>query len=79
VPAGYFPVRPQTLGEFWLMRTSATSESHVTNAVTLIKKIRMYPLAQVADPPEQRFIDATGKLWTAIRAWMGASMPSSPR
>jgi hypothetical protein len=65
VPAGYFPVRMQTWGGFWLLRTipNSTSESDVANAIALIKKIRMYPLTQAANPPEQRFIDAAGKLW----------------
>jgi hypothetical protein len=42
VPAGYFPVRMQTWGGFWLLRTipSSTSESDVANAIALIKKIR---------------------------------------
>jgi hypothetical protein len=64
-PAGYFPVRMQTWGGFWLLRTipNSTSESDVANAIALIKKIRVYPLAQAANPPEQRFIDAAGKLW----------------
>jgi hypothetical protein len=64
-PTGYFPVRMQTYGGFWLMRTipSSTSESDVANAIALLKKTRIYPLSKADNPPEQRFIDAAGKLW----------------
>jgi hypothetical protein len=65
VPTGYFPVRMQTYGGFWLMRTipNSTSESDVANAIALLKKIRIYPLSKADNPPEQRFVDAAGKLW----------------
>jgi len=68
VPAGYIPVRQQTYGGFWLMRTipKSAAQADVDNAVALIKKFRMYPLAHADNPPEQHFIDASGKLWDGI-------------
>ncbi|HEY4090499.1 MAG TPA: DUF1214 domain-containing protein [Luteibacter sp.] len=67
-PAGYIPVRSSTFGGFWLMRTIAQSASTSDQdaAVALLKKIRMYPLAQNNHPPEQRFVDASGKAWNGI-------------
>jgi len=67
-PAGYFPVHQQTYGGFWLMRTipKSTSQADLDAATALLKKFRMYPLSQAANPPEQRFVDASGKLWDGI-------------
>jgi hypothetical protein len=68
VPTGYIPVRSSTFGGFWLMRTIAKSSAKADQdaAVALLKKIRMYPLSQVAHPVAQRFIDASGKEWNGI-------------
>lgn len=68
VPAGYIPVRSATFGGFWLMRTIANSSAQADQdaAITLLKKIRMYPLSKATSPPEQRFVDASGKLWNGI-------------
>src|SRR5262249_52615035 len=30
------------------------------------KKLRVYPLSKASNPPEQRFIDASGKVWDGI-------------
>jgi hypothetical protein len=47
------------------MRTipNSASESDVANAIALLKKMRIYPLSKADNPPEQRFVDAAGKLW----------------
>jgi len=68
IPDAYIPVRQQTYGGFWLMRTIPKSSSEADNAaaIALLKKIRMYPLSQADAPTEQRFIDASGKLWDGI-------------
>lgn len=65
VPTGYFPVRQNTYGGFWLLRTIPKSNSKADQdlAIALLKKIRLYPLSKTASPPEQRFIDVSGKLW----------------
>jgi hypothetical protein len=65
VRTGYFPVRMQTYGGFSLLRTIPNSVSgpDVANATALLKKIRIYPLSKADNPPEQRFVDAAGRLW----------------
>src|SRR5439155_10475351 len=35
-------------------------------ALALVKKLRVYPLAQAANPPEQRFIDIHGRTFDGI-------------
>src|SRR5262245_33689026 len=68
VPAGHIAVRSPTFAGFWLMRTIAKSNAAADQnaALALLKKIRMYPLSQSAQPPEQRFVDASGQLWDGI-------------
>lgn len=68
IPGGFFPISCETFGGFWLMRTipKSNSPSDQEIAVNLIKKIRVYPLAKSASPPDQRYIDASGKLWNGI-------------
>jgi len=68
LPAGCLPVRQQTYGGFWLMRTipKSAAQADVDNAISLIKKFRMHALSQSNNPPEQRFIDASGKLWDGV-------------
>ncbi|MEN2490338.1 DUF1254 domain-containing protein [Flavobacterium sp. B11] len=65
IPEGYFPVRQNTYGGFWLLRTIAKSNSQTDQdaANALIKKIRLYPFSKANNPPQQNFIDASGKLW----------------
>ena len=68
VPAAHIPVRSPTFGGFWLMRTIPKSSSKADQdaAIALLRKMRMYPLSQTAPVPEQRFVDASGKLWNGI-------------
>src|SRR5262249_15233227 len=68
VPSGYFPVRFDTYnGSSFLRAIPVTpSEADVAKALDLVKKPRMSPLAQAANPPPQRHIDMAGKLFAAI-------------
>jgi hypothetical protein len=68
VPVGYYPIRMETYDGFWLMRTipKSNSPSDIEDAISLLKKISMYPLSKANAPPTQRFIDAYGKLWNGI-------------
>jgi hypothetical protein len=67
-PTGYIIVRPQTYNGFALFRAipKSSSEADVSNAIALVKKMRLYPLAKDANPPEQRFVDMAGKLFDGI-------------
>jgi hypothetical protein len=38
----------------------------VNNAIALVKKMRIYSLANADHPPEQRFVDMAGKLFDGI-------------
>ncbi len=67
-PAGYIIVRAQTYNGFALLRAipKSSSEADVSNAIALVKTMRLYPLAKANDPPQQRFVDMAGKLFDGI-------------
>jgi hypothetical protein len=67
-PAGFFPVRYPTYNGYALYRAirNGTTDGDTAAALALIKKLRVYPLAQAANPPEQRFIDIYDKTFDGI-------------
>jgi hypothetical protein len=68
VPAGYIPVRFNTYNGYSILRAipATTSDADVAKALDLVKKMRVYALAQAANPPPQRYIDMAGKLFDGI-------------
>jgi len=68
VPTGYIAVRSQTYNGYALFRVipKSSSAADVSNAIALVKKMRLYPLAKKSDPPEQRFEDMANKLFDGI-------------
>jgi hypothetical protein len=71
VPSGYFAFRSPTYNGYALYRAirGGDSEAEVAAALALVKKLRVYPLAQAASPPEQRFIDIHGKTFDGLPAY----------
>ena len=67
-PAGFLPVRYPTYNGYALYRAirASSSDADVAAVLALVKKLRVYPLAQQANPPEQRFIDIHGKTFDGI-------------
>jgi hypothetical protein len=61
-------VRQQTYGGFWLIRSIpvSASQNDLDAAIALIKRFRIYPLSEASSPPEQRYVNASGKLWDGI-------------
>src|SRR6476646_6009885 len=68
VPSGFIPSRFSTYNGYWLLRAipSGSTEADVEAALALVKKLRAYPLAKAANPPEQRFIDIHGKTFDGV-------------
>jgi hypothetical protein len=68
VPAGYFPIQFQTINGYALLRAipAGSSEADQVKAIDLVKKIRLYSLAQAANPPKQNYIDMSGKLLDGV-------------
>jgi hypothetical protein len=67
-PPGVFALRYPTYNGYALYRAirNGTTDADAAAALALVKKLRVYPLAQAANPPEQRFIDIYGKTFDGI-------------
>ena len=68
VPPGYIPVRFNTYNGYCLLRAipETTSEDDIGKAMAMVKSLRLYPLSQAADPPAQKHVDMTGRLFDGI-------------
>lgn len=68
VPSGAIPLQFETVNGYALLRAipTTTSEADVAKALDLVKQIRLYPLTQAANPPEQRYIDMAGTLLDGV-------------
>jgi hypothetical protein len=71
LPAGYFPIRAETYNGYALFRAipATASAEDLDKAVGLIKRMRLYPLAEAANPPASHYIDISGKLFDGIVAF----------
>jgi hypothetical protein len=59
VPSGYIPMPSSTFESYALLRSilKSGSPADVAKAVAYGKRVRLYPLAQAAHPPETKWID----------------------
>lgn len=60
VPADYIPMPSSTYAGYALLRSNigSGSDADIAKAVTYSQQIRIYPLAQAANPPATKFVDA---------------------
>jgi hypothetical protein len=67
-PTGFIPVRFETYNGYSFLRAipATSSPSDVAKAIDLVRQTRVYSLARAADPPEQRFVDMSGKMFDGI-------------
>jgi hypothetical protein len=81
MPAGYIAVRSQTFNGYALFRAISTtsSEGDVSKAIALVKQLKLYPLSKAAAPPEQHFVDMSGKLFDGIVRFDGSFYTSLAR
>ena len=68
VPAGYIPLRPKTYNTFTAIRSilASNSEEDEREGDALVKQIKIYPLAKADNPPAQRFVDMTDKMYDGL-------------
>ena len=61
-PGGYMPLPSHTFGGYALIRSNlaGSSDADIAKAVAYGKRLKVYPLAQAANPPPTKFTDATG-------------------
>ena len=65
VPDGYIAMPSDTYQGYALLRSvlKSDSDADVAKAVAYSKRIKLHPLSQAANPPETKFIDASGFLF----------------
>jgi hypothetical protein len=65
VPEGYIALRPTTYASYALLRSNLKSHGapEVAKSVAYGKQLKVYPLAQAANPPPTRFTDAANVLF----------------
>ena len=68
VPDGYTIVRPTTYNTMTLLRSilASSSEKDLQAGNDLVKKVRVYPLSQVANPPAQRLLDLSDIVFNGL-------------
>lgn len=67
-PSGYIPMPSQTYAGYAILRSTlkGASDADIVQAVTYAKRIRLYPLAQAANPPPTTFVDAIDVVFDAV-------------
>src|SRR5208282_100942 len=67
VPPGYIPMPAESYESYALLRSNlkSRSETDVAEAVAYGKRIRVYPLSQVAHPANTQFVDAIDVVFDA--------------
>ena len=61
-------MRPKTYNGYALFRAipKGASEADVSNAIAMVRNLRLYPLSKAGNPPEERFVDMSGELFDGI-------------
>ncbi len=67
-PEGYFVYRSLTYGNFLLWRGFLVNGDPKPGVESIKQHARVYPLAQVENPPEARFVNVSGKAFNTIHA-----------
>lgn len=68
IPADAFEVRTRTYRNMAFFRVFV-KDGHLEGAIQSVKdRFRYYPLAQAANPPEQGFVDVSGKQFNTVHA-----------
>jgi hypothetical protein len=63
VPNRYISVRSETHNARALFGLKPTVEGDMTSVMTMLRRMRVYSLMHAVNPPEQRFIDMSGRLF----------------
>jgi hypothetical protein len=66
IPTGYFVAHSRTYGNVLFFRTFL-KDGHPKPGVENVKKLmRVYPLAEIAHPPEMNFVNISGEAFNTI-------------
>lgn len=68
IPDGYFVARTPTYRNLFFFRAFVKDGDFKATTDGLTARFRMYPLADVANPPKQRFLNLSGKKFNTVHA-----------
>jgi len=71
VPKGYHTYRPATYGVHFAFRPVAKNGGTAADQSAYAQTLKVYPLAQAADPRPTTFIDASGMDWNTLPVYDG--------
>ncbi|MGO4840495.1 hypothetical protein AB4144_50430, partial [Rhizobiaceae sp. 2RAB30] len=60
IPAGYHVLRPSTFGSYFVFRAFLVDGSTQPAVDSVKKNLRIYRLAEAANPPPMKFVNASG-------------------
>jgi hypothetical protein len=66
VPEGYLVNRPATYHVYVALRPVAVGEGKMNDVVEYSQRLKVYPLAEAADPAPNRYIDAYPRVWNTL-------------
>ncbi len=63
IPEGYLQIRFETFNGYCLLRVMSPARGNgvAEEALEMVRRFRLYPLARSSNPPAQRYIDMAGK------------------
>jgi hypothetical protein len=67
-PAGYFTFKSPTYGNWFITRGFLVDGDPKPGVESIKKHLRIYPLAQAANPPETKFVNVSGKAFNTTHA-----------
>ncbi len=67
-PEGYFVLRPPTYNMWMFFRGFMVDGSTAPAVASAKKHLRVYPLAEKANPPKMNFVDGSGKYFNTIHS-----------
>src|SRR5262249_25564108 len=68
IPEGYFVFKSPTFGNWFITRGFQVNGDPKPGAESMKQHLRIYPLAQAANPPETNFVNVSGKAFNTIHA-----------
>jgi len=68
IPEGYFVARTPTYRNLFFFRAFVKGDDLAATVGPLKARFRMYPLAQAASPPQQKFVNVSGKQFNTVHA-----------
>jgi hypothetical protein len=68
VPTDHYALRSATYNLYAALRAipATRSDADTAKALALVKQLRLYPLAQAGNPPQQRHLDISGQFFDGI-------------